>query len=431
MRKSPLSLRTRSHESLAPILKVIRKYSYLPNPQLLYVSLGTIAGNYLPGEPVWTMLIGGPSSGGSTVLRNVLGYQDRGSDEWVVERPKGMHGLDTVKGEAAFLSASGKKDRDKHSTGGLLRQVDRDGGTGVIVVSDFTPILSLRYDSLNEVLNCLRLVYDGKYERSVGTDGARVLSWHGKVGFLTKCTGAIENHQIMMSELGQRFIQWRFEVTNGAHEARKALEVNNEERKNHELAEVLCGFLDKILPTVDKHNRHLEPYEIGWMELAARFICRNRSVVKFYRDRPTDIEFVPAPENTPRIAKALKSLYLGMCACGIEEHNAMDTLKTVLWSCIPSTRTKTLQCILEVIRENGGKGEVVSFAHDAIEVCARSHYERDGYRMMSDRGLRLQLDALEYLGVLRRTVTGRKQGARTFWTLSKDMGEIVRGLRLV
>ena len=69
---------------------------------------------------------------------------------------------------ASFLSATSKKDLDKEATGGLLAQI---GEFGIIVVKDLTTVLSLRPEVSAEVFAILREVYDGRWERNVGSNG--------------------------------------------------------------------------------------------------------------------------------------------------------------------------------------------------------------------------------------------------------------------
>jgi hypothetical protein len=86
----------------------VQEWLYYPDPQPLYVVLGTMAANMMKGNPVWMMLIGAPSSGRSLIL-NALKDIPR------------THFADNVSGPASLLSGSGKKDRNAKSTGGLLR----------------------------------------------------------------------------------------------------------------------------------------------------------------------------------------------------------------------------------------------------------------------------------------------------------------------
>ena len=81
---------------------------------------------------------------------------------------------------AALLSGTPKRQKDKGSKGGLLREI---GDFGIIVMKDFGSLLSVRPDAKAELLAALREIYDGSWTRHIGSDGGRTLSWLGKVGF--------------------------------------------------------------------------------------------------------------------------------------------------------------------------------------------------------------------------------------------------------
>ena len=118
----------------------------------LYAVLGAVAANLLPGgDPVWLGLIAPPSSAKTEILNSLSGLPN------VVQASSLT--------PASFLSGTSKKDKDKESTGGLLSQI---GKFGIIVMKDFTSMLSLRPEANAEVLAVLREVFDGRYTRHVG-----------------------------------------------------------------------------------------------------------------------------------------------------------------------------------------------------------------------------------------------------------------------
>src|SRR5437667_2897 len=85
----------------------VQDYLYLPSPEALYVTLGTLAANMLNGVPVWVMLIGVPSSGRTIMLETLA-------------RVLRVYIVGAVKSPAALLSATSKRDKANGATGGLL-----------------------------------------------------------------------------------------------------------------------------------------------------------------------------------------------------------------------------------------------------------------------------------------------------------------------
>lgn len=102
----------------------------------------------LPGDPVRVMLVGGSGIGKTERILPVTGMPH------VVV-------ASTLTGEAALLSASPKRERAKNATGGVLRKI---GEHGVLVVKDFTSVLSMSRDRRTEIVAALHEIYDGTRE---------------------------------------------------------------------------------------------------------------------------------------------------------------------------------------------------------------------------------------------------------------------------
>ena len=126
--------------------------------------LAAAAAERLSGEPLWLLIISGPA----------------------MRRPKrckhsaasGAICVSTIASEGALLSASPKRERSKDATGGLLRQI---GTHGILVVKDMTSILSMQSNTRAPMLSALREIHDGKWVRTVGTDGGKTMAWAGRI----------------------------------------------------------------------------------------------------------------------------------------------------------------------------------------------------------------------------------------------------------
>src|SRR5262249_42603549 len=92
---------------------------------ILDAVLATAAAERLNGDPLWLLIIGGP---GNTKTETVSALAGCGASI-----------TSTIASEGALLSASPRKSRVKNATGGLLRRI---GDRGVLVIKDFTTILS-------------------------------------------------------------------------------------------------------------------------------------------------------------------------------------------------------------------------------------------------------------------------------------------------
>ena len=131
------------------VIEVFGRWLIMKDPTPLYAVFGAVAANLLPGDPVWLGIIAPPSSAKTEILNSLSNLPN------VVQ----VSSLSP----ASFLSATSKKDQNKDATGGLLRQI---GEFGIIVLKDFTTILSLRPEANQEIFAILREVYDGHYSPS-------------------------------------------------------------------------------------------------------------------------------------------------------------------------------------------------------------------------------------------------------------------------
>jgi hypothetical protein len=71
-------------------------------------------------------------------------------------------------------------------------------------LKDFTSIIDMHCDARAEVLAALRELYDGRWDRSVGAEGGRTLTWEGRLGLIAGCTTAIDSAHSVISIMGTR-----------------------------------------------------------------------------------------------------------------------------------------------------------------------------------------------------------------------------------
>jgi hypothetical protein len=163
---------------LASVVEEFRRHLWLPDPGTVYVTLATVAANRLPGDPVWTLLVGASSSGKSETI-NAL---DRLPEHYAV----------STFSEAGLVSGS------SDGTPGLLIQI---GESGLLVFKDLTTILSKHKADRDGVLGCLREVYDGSYTRRLGNKGGEK-KWEGRLGLIAAVTEMIDDYDL--GQLGER-----------------------------------------------------------------------------------------------------------------------------------------------------------------------------------------------------------------------------------
>jgi hypothetical protein len=311
--------------TLDRVVAAFEKWLLLDDSWPVYVTLGAIAANHLPGPPVWLGLIAPPSSAKTEILNAML------------RLPKVE--LVTTVSPAALLSGTPKKQTGKAASGGLLRQV---GSFGILVLKDFTSVLGLHRDNLSEMLDALREIYDGKWVRHLGTDGGRALKWEGKLGLIFGCTEAFDSSYATIGVLGDRFLLYRLPPSQHDQFEMAMLHTGGRfKQMQDELAEAVAGLfvgLGDPLPT----PKALTAEESLRLKRKVILACQLRAGVD--RDRYSrEIEAVYGAEGAGRIGLALERLLAGLDVVGIDRETALQIVEKVTLDSVPPTRRKVYE----------------------------------------------------------------------------------------
>src|SRR5262245_45759387 len=111
-------------------------------------TLAVAATDKLTGDAPWLMVISGSGNAKTETVNSVSAV-----DHTIA--------ISTIASEAALLSATNKK---PGATGGILRRL---GDRGILVIKDFTCIVSGDRKARTQILAALREIHDGKWNRSV------------------------------------------------------------------------------------------------------------------------------------------------------------------------------------------------------------------------------------------------------------------------
>lgn len=314
----------------APIsecVEVFRAWMHLPDSSPLLAALGATAANLIHGDPVWLLLVA-PPGGEKTEIVAAL------------DALPFTHAVSTLT-ESGLLSGSPKKERDRESTGGLLRQV---GDFGLLILKDFTSIISMNREARAQVLAALRECYDGSWTRPLGTDGGRSLTWTGKLGVVGGVTQAIDTAHAVTSAMGERFLLFRLPASDRGEQARRALGgMGQEGVMRTELRKAVSDLFSFTLPDLTSPPAP-DPFtesEVERLVLVARLAVRCRSSVE--RDSHTrEIVNVPESEVPTRLVKALGQLLNGLRLLGVDEDQAWSVVNKTALDCMPALRRKAL-----------------------------------------------------------------------------------------
>lgn len=316
----------------------VQDYLYFPTPDPLYLVLGTVAGNMMKGSPIWLVLIGAPSSGRTIMLETLANLAPKYKAGEKGPKP-GVHIVGAIKGPGALLSGVSMNERTKDSTGGLLQQI---GPRGIIVMKDFTSMLSMAKEPLGETISAMREAFDGRYSRPVGSDGGRNIEWRGRIGFLAASTPAIDRHSASIGDLGERWIYYRYLETDGYGETIRALGVRDPEAMMQELRGHVENFIDALDICWNEERRDLDSFEKNKLYAMSSLICAARSGVPRDPYQGNEVVDSAVKEAPPRIAQELGQLYLGLERIGLETDDAWRLVGKVAFDSVRQLRMATI-----------------------------------------------------------------------------------------
>ena len=236
------------------------------------------------------------------------------------------------------MSATSDKSKGKGATGGLLRLL---GPGGVLVIKDITSILSADRNTRGPVLGAIREIYDGKFERNVGVDGGRTLTWEGRIVVVGACTTAWDAAHSVISIMGDRFVILRIDSTQGRRGAglRAIRNTGDEVRMRKELAKVVGG----LIAHASLKETRLSEKETEKLVNAADIVTLARTGVEY--DHKGDVASAHAPEMPTRFAKQLSQIIRGGVAIGLSRQQGMQLAIRCARDSIPPLR---LEIMLDV-----------------------------------------------------------------------------------
>jgi hypothetical protein len=284
-------------------------------------ALAATASERLTGDPLWLLVISGPGNAKTETVQALSGA--------------GARITSTIASEGALLSASPRKARAKTATGGLLRKI---GDRGVLVIKDFTTILSADRNTRASVLAAVREVYDGKWERNVGSDGGQTLTWTGRIVVVAASTTAWDAAHAVVAAMGDRFVVIRADSNLGrARSGVRAIRNTGDEiAMREELAAVVGGVIGHAC--LDEYQ--FSDAEVNQLVAAADIVTMARTGVE--RGYNGDIVDAHAPEMPTRFAKQLAQMIRGAVAIGMTPRAGMRLAIRCARDSIPPLRRDIL-----------------------------------------------------------------------------------------
>jgi hypothetical protein len=284
-------------------------------------TIAAAAAEKLEGDPLWLLIVSGPGAAKTETVQSLVGC-----DAYITS---------TIQSEGALLSASTQK--GKNATGGLLRKI---GDRGILVIKDVTSVLSADRNVRGGVLAALREVYDGRWERNVGSDGGQTLTWVGRIVIVGAVTTAWDTAHAVVAAMGDRFVLIRIDSDNGRKgSGRRAIRNTGQEAKmREELAAAVGGIVYHARTDVPTLNEDDPAFDA--ILNAADIVTLARTAVE--QDYQGEVINSHAPEMPTRFAKQLTQLVRGGIAVGMTPERALELALRCARDSMPPLRLSIL-----------------------------------------------------------------------------------------
>jgi hypothetical protein len=271
----------------------------------------------LDGLPLWIMVVAGSAAGKTETVQSLTGA--------------GAVAVSTLSSEAAVLAQI-----RPGGTGGLLREAVAAGG--IAVVRDFGSILSMDRHLRPRILQMLRQAFDGHVDRHIGSDGAKVLRWDGRIVFVAASMPIWDTAHEVISAMGDRFVVVRGDTAlDRKAVGRQALgNTGKEATMERELATAMGA----LVASADVNVRALTPAEEEKLIDIADVVTLARTAVE--RDFRGDVVSPYDAEANTRFGKQLAQAVRGGLAFGLDQDDAMARAARYARDTIPPSRWRML-----------------------------------------------------------------------------------------
>lgn len=355
---------------------------YTKDNAVLPLMISIIVGSKLKSPPVWLYIVG-PSSGGKSELITALSKVPFVTQISDLTPNTFLSGFSNNKKEAS-----------------LLKQL---GLNFVVVMKDFTTLLSKSQESQEAIIAQMREIYDGHMTKYTGT--GQVLEWGpgGKGTFVMAATEGIYSVQEKFSDMGTRAINYVLLPQHRKETTRRALTNTHKTDANREkIQNVVRDFVEEKILALPAYLPDLPEDIVNQIIDVADFAAICRSVVK--RDYRGEKSLALSAEMPMRMAKQLLAIgqQLNYIYDGNMPKEAVEAIFKTGFDSIPKQR----RIILEVLSK-----------YDRVNVTGVA--DKINYNPQRSREW---IEDLNMFGVTRRIRAGRKE----YWELKPEYKEIMK-----
>jgi len=372
---------SRSRLAREEVVAAFSKWLHLPDIEAVDVLMATAIAIYLPGDPLWLYYVGPPGATKTEPLRTLSG-----------PRVVSLSSLTPQTLISGYKGDPSKVD--------LLPKLDGK----LLIIKDFTSILSKKPDDAAAIFADLREAYDGYLEKSYGS-GVGTKSYSAKFGLIAAVTPAIDRFRTVHSLLGERFLRIDLHTDAQATIQRASELEGQEEEMRAELHNLVSGYLNAAGEWVDP-DVLVEQRFLDQLRALAHVAATLRTEVD--RDRQRLVLYQPVPEVGTRLVKQLQKLAKALANWRerlVVTAEDYVTVRRVALDCVRSQRRKVVGVL------QSAEGEAILTA----DVGTLAGIPSDTLREICED--------LWQLGVVKRS---GEQHAGWRWSLDDEFREVMK-----
>lgn len=271
------------------IYKRYTKWLHLPDTDVVDILFGALLANRLKGEPIWLFLVAPPGFT-KTALLNAF------TDALQITCVSKVTPQTLISG----FNLAGGVDPS------LIPRLDGQ----VLIIKDFTPMLTMNEQIRDEIFGILRDAFDGETTKAFGNGIWR--HYKSKFGIVTGVTPAIELYTDQEAGMGERFLRYRTNLPTSIDEKLLFLQraTGNNQKEDLMSAEMRETASAALNFAFDENVQVPDEIHEAILYLAL-WVSQLRSTI--IRDRYTkEITHKPFTEAGTRVAKQFYKLIIGI-----------------------------------------------------------------------------------------------------------------------
>lgn len=316
-----------TYASFNEVARTFKKWLFLKDTAAIEIVLATALSHHIDGDPVWLFLVAPPGGSKTETLTALSRYK-----ETYLTSSLTPHSL-----ISGFPTANG---RDPS----LIPRLDGK----ILVIKDFTSILSMRDMEKDEIFGILRDAYDGKCSKTFGNGIVR--SYSSRFTIVAAVTPRVYDLAGDHQSLGERFLKFCIgdsleHVSENDIIIKAIANVNSEHEMRDELQSVVRNFLVTHVP---RSLPELSSAMISKIVELAKFGARLRGTVSRDRFRSDMIMSRPSAEVGSRLGKQLAKMAISIAM--VHEKEAVsdyeyNLVKKIMLDTIPQRTEDVIKYI--------------------------------------------------------------------------------------